>query len=131
VIEGSLSSLNSRELEIIGLISKGLSNSEVAGKLNLSPETIKWYNKIIFSKLGVSSRTEAAAMVKEDGVIDAQPNFGIEQNQRTSNNLPAPVNSFVGRATEIVEIENLLSTARLVVLTGPGGSGKTRNHPNW
>jgi predicted ATPase/class 3 adenylate cyclase len=42
------------------------------------------------------------------------------------NNLPAQVTSFVGRAREMVELKRLLDTTRLVTLTGPGGTGKTR-----
>ncbi|HSV84981.1 MAG TPA: tetratricopeptide repeat protein [Levilinea sp.] len=42
------------------------------------------------------------------------------------NNLPVPVTSFVGREREINEVKRLLSTNRLVTLTGPGGTGKTR-----
>lgn len=41
-------------------------------------------------------------------------------------NLPAQLTSFVGRKIEIDEIKKLLSTTRLLTLTGPGGSGKTR-----
>jgi non-specific serine/threonine protein kinase len=42
------------------------------------------------------------------------------------NNLPSQLTSFIGREREIEEIKALLSTARLVTLTGPGGTGKTR-----
>jgi len=42
------------------------------------------------------------------------------------NNLPAELTSFVGRDEEIAEVERLLERARLVTLTGAGGSGKTR-----
>jgi len=42
------------------------------------------------------------------------------------NNLPIQVTSFVGREKEIAEAKMLLSTARLLALTGPGGTGKTR-----
>lgn len=42
------------------------------------------------------------------------------------NNLPAELTSFVGRDAEIAEVERLLERARLVTLTGAGGSGKTR-----
>jgi predicted ATPase/DNA-binding SARP family transcriptional activator len=41
-------------------------------------------------------------------------------------NLPAAVNSFVGRGWEIGEIQELLTHTRLVTLTGPGGCGKSR-----
>ena len=42
------------------------------------------------------------------------------------HNLPAPVNSFVGREAEMHELSRLLTTARLLTLTGSGGAGKTR-----
>ncbi len=42
------------------------------------------------------------------------------------NNLPAQLTSFVGRIDEIEGVTRLLATARLVTLTGTGGSGKTR-----
>lgn len=42
------------------------------------------------------------------------------------NNLPASLTRLVGREAEIVQLQRLLGTARLLTLTGPGGSGKTR-----
>lgn len=42
------------------------------------------------------------------------------------SNLPVPLTSFVGRARETEEVERLLRTGRLLTLTGPGGSGKSR-----
>ena len=42
------------------------------------------------------------------------------------HNLPEQLTSFIGREKEISEIQNLLHSARLVTLTGPGGTGKTR-----
>jgi class 3 adenylate cyclase len=41
-------------------------------------------------------------------------------------NLPAPLTSFIGREREIAEIRRLLGRARLVTLTGAGGTGKSR-----
>ncbi|HUS21508.1 MAG TPA: TIR domain-containing protein [Aeromicrobium sp.] len=43
-----------------------------------------------------------------------------------STNLPGDVNSLVGRQTEIEQVHRDLDAARVVTLTGPGGSGKTR-----
>ena len=44
----------------------------------------------------------------------------------TPNNLPAQINSFIGRQRELTEIDQLLDTTRLVTLTGAGGAGKSR-----
>src|SRR5262249_26603653 len=41
-------------------------------------------------------------------------------------NLPAPVSSFIGREQEMAEVRRLLSTTRLLTLTGAGGCGKSR-----
>ncbi|MET8680187.1 LuxR C-terminal-related transcriptional regulator [Streptomyces sp. NPDC004647] len=45
---------------------------------------------------------------------------------RTVGRLPLPLDSFVGRDGELVELQSLLGRHRLVTLTGPGGAGKTR-----
>jgi predicted ATPase len=44
----------------------------------------------------------------------------------SNTNLPHPASSFVGREREVGEVEALVRESRLVTLTGPGGSGKTR-----
>ena len=42
------------------------------------------------------------------------------------NNLPAQLTSFIGRGPEVADLGALVESSRLVTLTGPGGSGKTR-----
>lgn len=44
----------------------------------------------------------------------------------TLTNLPVQLTSFIGRERELKEVERLVSTARLITLTGAGGCGKTR-----
>ena len=46
--------------------------------------------------------------------------------ESSAHNLPLQLTSFIGREKEIAEIKNLLHSARLVTLTGSGGTGKTR-----
>ena len=45
---------------------------------------------------------------------------------RTRNNLPLALTSFIGREREIAELNQLLWKSRLLTITGPGGAGKTR-----
>jgi predicted ATPase/DNA-binding CsgD family transcriptional regulator/tetratricopeptide (TPR) repeat protein len=45
---------------------------------------------------------------------------------RSVRGLPAPLSTFIGRKAEVDELHALLAESRLVTLTGPGGSGKTR-----
>ena len=54
--------LTEREREVLVLIVAGLNNSEIAEKLFVSPSTIKSHVSNILAKLGVTSRTEAAAL---------------------------------------------------------------------
>lgn len=53
--------LTSRELEVLGLLREGLSNREIAERLGISLQGAKYHVSEIISKLGVSSREEAAA----------------------------------------------------------------------
>ena len=48
------------------------------------------------------------------------------RTRKAANNLPAPVDSFVGRRAELADVLDALRDCRLVTLTGAGGSGKTR-----
>jgi hypothetical protein len=51
--------------------------------------------------------------------------MGVPASRRPGN-LPAEVTSLVGRRRELADTRRLLSSARLLTLTGPGGVGKTR-----
>jgi predicted ATPase/DNA-binding SARP family transcriptional activator len=48
------------------------------------------------------------------------------REEKSRSNLPVPLTSFIGRSVELREIAELLSSARLLTLTGLGGVGKTR-----
>jgi predicted ATPase/DNA-binding SARP family transcriptional activator/DNA-binding CsgD family transcriptional regulator len=48
------------------------------------------------------------------------------RSETTRHNLPVPMTTFVGREREIAEVKRELASARLLTLTGVGGSGKTR-----
>jgi LuxR family maltose regulon positive regulatory protein len=61
--------LSSRELEVLQLLSEGLSNKQVADRLFVSVATVKWHTSNIYGKLGVSNRTGAVAQARALGVL--------------------------------------------------------------
>ena len=63
------SDLTERELEVLELVAKGLSNKEVAQAIGRMDETVKIHLKNIFSKLGVADRTEAVTVALARGLI--------------------------------------------------------------
>lgn len=54
--------LTEREREVLNLMIEGLNNTQIAGRLTVSPSTIKSHVSKILSKLGVTSRTEAVTL---------------------------------------------------------------------
>jgi predicted ATPase/DNA-binding CsgD family transcriptional regulator len=121
-----LDPLTAREIEILRLIEAGCANREIAQKLTLSLETIKWYNRQIYSKLGVHNRTQAVACAKDAGLLGIPSKTPEHPTIAPRHNLPAQITSFIGRQQEITEIQRLLSDNRLLTLSGPPGTGKTR-----
>lgn len=61
--------LNEQERTILTLVANGASNKEIAAELSLSERTIKNYLSIIFQKLQVNNRTEAAIRAVKDGLV--------------------------------------------------------------
>jgi predicted ATPase/DNA-binding CsgD family transcriptional regulator len=116
--------LTEREKEILLRLSTGLTDQQIAADLFLSHNTVRWYNRQIYSKLGVSSRTQAIAYAIETGLLEkpvSQTSLPASQH-----NLPAQTTPFIGRIREIAEVKQLLNANRLLTLTGTGGIGKTR-----
>lgn len=61
--------LTSREVEVLQLLAAGLDNRAIASRLQLSKHTVKFHLSSIFSKLNVSSRTEAVTVGLRQGLI--------------------------------------------------------------
>jgi len=66
---GLVDPLSPREIEILKLITQGLSNQEIGKRLFLALDTVKGHNRRIFEKLQVQRRTEAIARARELGLI--------------------------------------------------------------
>jgi DNA-binding CsgD family transcriptional regulator len=56
------SDLTAQELNVARLVRQGMSNRDVAGQLFVSPRTVDFHLRNVFSKLGVTSRAELIAM---------------------------------------------------------------------
>ena len=64
-----LSTLTPRELEVLQLLAKGLSNAELAARLQLSETTVKTHVARILSKLNLRDRAQAIVVAYETGLI--------------------------------------------------------------
>jgi len=60
--------LTEREREVLNLMIEGLNNTQIAGRLTVSPSTIKSHVSNILAKLGVASRTEAVSLALRTGI---------------------------------------------------------------
>ena len=65
------SKLTDREIEVLRLIAKGLSNADIADRLFLSEGTVRNHVSAILAKLGVSDRTQAAVIAIQHGLSDS------------------------------------------------------------
>jgi len=66
---GLVEPLSVREIEVLQLISEGLTNSEIGSRLYLSPNTVKAHARNIYAKIGVNNRTQAGAKARALGLL--------------------------------------------------------------
>lgn len=93
--------LSEREIEVLDLLVKGASNREIADTLIISPNTVKVHLRNIYTKLGVSSRTEATTTALQQGLV-LLPNMAAP----VIAEMPAPT----AAATEQIASESELIT---------------------
>ena len=121
--------LTRREREILLLLAEGHTGPEIAERLTIALNSAKWHTQRLYGKLGVHRKHQALARAAELGLLAATPSPQAatpEARPGAQPGLPLQLTRFIGREKEIAEVRRLVSQARLVTLTGAGGSGKTR-----
>lgn len=66
------SGLSPRELEVLDMVAKGLTNKEIARAFQISQFTVRTHVQHIFEKLGATDRTEAVLIAAQQGVLSLQ-----------------------------------------------------------
>jgi LuxR family maltose regulon positive regulatory protein len=66
---GLIEPLSDREVEVLQLLAKGLTNQVIADRLILSPHTVKTHTRNIYGKLGVNNRTQAVDKARTLGIL--------------------------------------------------------------
>ena len=123
-----LDPLTAREQDVLRLMMAGLANRQIAADLGIETDTVRWYTKQIYSKLGVHSRTEAVLRAQEYGLASTNVAEKPAKPVQPTHNLPAYQTLFAGRKYELEAVTGLLQSdqARLITIAGLGGTGKTR-----
>ncbi len=68
--DGPDPSLSSRELEVLKLVAAGATNGEIARKLWVTEQTVKFHLSNVYRKIGVANRTEASRYAHLNGLVD-------------------------------------------------------------
>jgi pimeloyl-ACP methyl ester carboxylesterase/DNA-binding CsgD family transcriptional regulator len=113
--------LTEREKAILGCLLNGLSDKQIAAELFLSPNTIRWYNRQIYSKLGVNNRGQAIALARlmlapetNAKVVSPQPSPGHQNSEQhvyftSSNDGTRIAYALSGEGPPLVKVATFMS----------------------
>ncbi len=89
----SLEKLQTRELDILKLVAKGMSNREISRNLTISVRTVQTHLDNIFTKLGVHSRTEALIYALREGWLTLDGLRQMETSVQSTGSSPSGQNA--------------------------------------
>jgi DNA-binding NarL/FixJ family response regulator len=75
----SLQKLSPREHEILGLVGQGYKNREIAKRLFISPETVRWHVRGLYAKIGVKDRLSASVYAAEHAGLSMRMPVRVSQ----------------------------------------------------
>src|SRR5204862_631285 len=81
---GLQESLTGREQEVLELLTEGLPNKAIAGRLGISDQTVKFHVASISAKLGATNRTEAVRLALRRGLLTLWRPFRRHPRQRAA-----------------------------------------------
>ena len=67
---GLLESLTNKERRLLTYVAMGLSNKDLAERLSVSTNTVKWHLRNIFEKLQINNRMQAVAVARQLGLVE-------------------------------------------------------------
>ncbi len=125
--------LSAREREVVSLVAAGLTDQAIADTLFISIRTVRSHLDRIRDKTGCRRRSELTRLALDltgTGTAGDLESTGgtlpIRSPEPARDNLPVQLSSFLGRRLELDLGTKLLASSRLLTVTGPGGTGKTR-----